>query len=201
MGQIRLRGQPRLCNPKTTFISQSVIAWVRWLLNIPGVEACLDEWECKVLSQQGEVIFDVAQGSVWKKSLSPNSSNQSLQLQFALFVDWFNPRGNKIAGKQLSMGILVLYCLNLPPQERFQPKYTCLAGLIPLQNQPNMITTNHILKPLVYQLIQINVVKIPMPNYPRGREVVIQLVCLIGNIVATHKAAGFLSHSAKKFCS
>ncbi|MBW0554258.1 hypothetical protein O181_093973 [Austropuccinia psidii MF-1] len=99
------------------------------------------------------------------------------------------------------MGILILYCLNLPSQERFQPKHSCLAGLIPLPNQPDMITTNNILKPLADNLIQFNVVKTPTPNNSRQGKVVIQLVCLIGDMVATDKAAGFLSYSAKIFSS
>ncbi|MBW0588473.1 hypothetical protein O181_128188, partial [Austropuccinia psidii MF-1] len=65
-----------------------------------------------------------------------------------------------------------------------------------------MVTINNVLKPLIDELIELNCgVKIITPNYPRGRYVVVKLVGLIGNIVATHKAGGFMSHSAKYFCS
>ncbi|MBW0560740.1 hypothetical protein O181_100455 [Austropuccinia psidii MF-1] len=123
-GQVQLHGQPHLRNPKLRFISQSVLSWVTWLLNIPGVEESIDGWAQKKFSHQDLMIFDVTQGSVWKENMSASSS-ASLELGFGLFVDWFNPRGKKTAGKQLSIGIIVLYCLNL------QPRYTCLAGVIP----------------------------------------------------------------------
>ncbi|MBW0550999.1 hypothetical protein O181_090714 [Austropuccinia psidii MF-1] len=38
-------------------------------------------------------------------------------------------------------------------------------------------------------------------RYPRGRTVIVRLGCLIGNLVANHKVAGFASHSATQFCS
>ncbi|MBW0551442.1 hypothetical protein O181_091157 [Austropuccinia psidii MF-1] len=100
------------------------------------------------------------------------------------------------------MGILVLYCLDLQPQERFQPKYTCLAGVVPSPNQPDIITINNILKPLVDELMELNrEILIKTPNYPHGHRVIIRLGGLIGNIIATPKAGGFMAHSAKQFCS
>ncbi|MBW0471981.1 hypothetical protein O181_011696 [Austropuccinia psidii MF-1] len=100
------------------------------------------------------------------------------------------------------MGILVLYCLNLQPRGQFQPKYTCLAGVIPSPKQPNMITINNILKPLVDELMELNwEVAIKTPNYPHVRRVIIRLVGLFGDIIATHKVGGFMSHSAKHFFS
>ncbi|MBW0476126.1 hypothetical protein O181_015841 [Austropuccinia psidii MF-1] len=201
-GQIQLHGQSRLRNPKATFILQSILSWVTWLLNVPGVEERIEEWEHRLSCCQGTVFFDVAQANIWKEIFPQTSSPHHLQLGFGLFVDWFNPRGNKISGQQTSMGILVLYCLNLQPRERFQPKYTCLAGVIPSPNQPDMITINNILKPLVDELMELNrEIVIKTPNYPHGRRVIIRLVGLIGDIIATHKVGGFMSHSAKHFCS
>ncbi|MBW0488646.1 hypothetical protein O181_028361 [Austropuccinia psidii MF-1] len=200
-GQIQLRGQRHPRNPQATFISQSILSWIKWFLNIPGVEAKLEQWEHNFSSHEGEVVFDVTQAVVCKRELDQLSSDQSFQLKFELFVDWFNPRGNKPSGKQLSMGLLVLYCLNLQPRERFQPRFSCLAGVIPSPNQPDMITINNILKPTIDELLEIQKVKISTPSHPHGRNVSIKLVALIGDIVATHKVAGFMSHSAKYFCS
>ncbi|MBW0510137.1 hypothetical protein O181_049852 [Austropuccinia psidii MF-1] len=188
-------------NPQATFISQSILSWITWLLNIPGVEAKLEQWEHNLSSHEGEVVFDVTQAVVCKRELDQLSSDQSFQLKFALFVDWFNPRGNKLSGKQLLMGLLVFYCLNLQPQERFQPRFSCLAGVIPSPNQPDMITINNILKPTIDELLEIKKVKTSTPSHPHGRNVSIKLVALIGDIVATHQVSGFMSHLAKYFCS
>ncbi|MBW0529428.1 hypothetical protein O181_069143 [Austropuccinia psidii MF-1] len=65
-----------------------------------------------------------------------------------------------------------------------------------------MITINNIMRPLMAKLILLSpATKIKTPNHPHGQSVVIKIVCLIGDIVATHKVGGFMSHSAKKFCS
>ncbi|MBW0532325.1 hypothetical protein O181_072040 [Austropuccinia psidii MF-1] len=37
--------------------------------------------------------------------------------------------------------------------------------------------------------------------YPHGRQISVRLVSLLGDIVANHKVSGFMSHSAKQFCS
>ncbi|MBW0575933.1 hypothetical protein O181_115648 [Austropuccinia psidii MF-1] len=99
-------------------------------------------------------------------------------------------------------GDLSALLFNFQPGEWFQPKYTFLAGIIPSPNQPYMITINNVLKPLIQELIQLNnSIVITTPNYPQGQRVIVKLVGLIGHIVATHKAGGFMSHSAKYFCA
>ncbi|MBW0575983.1 hypothetical protein O181_115698 [Austropuccinia psidii MF-1] len=200
--QIQLPGNQRICIPQAKVISQPIHSWIPCLLSIPGIEEGIEEWKFKLTSLQGSILFDVAQGCVWNAIISNSSTNNPLELGFGLFVDWFNFKGNKIAGKQLSMGIIVLYCLNLPPRKIFQPKFTCLAGAIPSPNQPDMITINNVMKPLVAELKQLkNGITVCTPNYPHGQKVIVKLVALIGDIVATHKAGGFISHSAKRFCS
>ncbi|MBW0530192.1 hypothetical protein O181_069907 [Austropuccinia psidii MF-1] len=72
----------------------------------------------------------------------------------------------------------------------------------PSPNQSDMVTIKNVLKPLIDELIELNCgVKVITPNHPRGQYVFVKLVGLIGNIVETHKAGGFMSHSAKYFCS
>ncbi|MBW0517938.1 hypothetical protein O181_057653 [Austropuccinia psidii MF-1] len=199
-GQIQLLGEPRLRNPHTSFVSQSILSWIRWFILEPGVEESIDEWAAQVSSDSTGGLHDVTQGDVWHDLFS-NNKNQ-LQLGFSLFIDWFNPRGNKILGKQISMGIIALNCLNLPPRLRNQPKFTCLAGVIPAPKQPDMVTISNILLPLVNELLELNRgIKIPTPKYGGGRKIVVKLVNLIGDIVANHKVAGFKSHAARKFCS
>ncbi|MBW0505294.1 hypothetical protein O181_045009 [Austropuccinia psidii MF-1] len=39
------------------------------------------------------------------------------------------------------------------------------------------------------------------PEYPHGQKVVVKVFTLVGDIVAAHKASGFKSHSANRFCS
>ncbi|MBW0543953.1 hypothetical protein O181_083668 [Austropuccinia psidii MF-1] len=194
-GQIYLSGQPHLRIPYTSFISQILHTWIEWLINVPGIENEIDEWD-SLLSGKSNTIIDVSQANVWKKMFNNDWSPGSLDLGFCLFVDWFNPRGNWISGKQVSMGVIALNCLNLPPRLRFQQYHTCIAGLIPEPNQPN------VLRLLVDELLKLNDdIKIITPKYPHGGKVFVRLVSLISDIVATHKVSGFMSHSARKFCS
>ncbi|MBW0590785.1 hypothetical protein O181_130500, partial [Austropuccinia psidii MF-1] len=199
---IQLPNRPRLKIPYATFIAQPLLTWITWLLNRTGIEDAIEQWVDKLSAAEPGLVCDVAQGEVWKKLFQKRNTDSDLHLGFSLFIDWFNPAGNKASGKQTSMGIIALNCLNIPPRLRNQPQYTCLAGMIPSPNQPDMNTMNNVLMPLVTEMAKLNHgVMICTSKHPKGRKVVIKLVNLIGDIVANHKVAGFKSHAARKFCS
>ncbi|MBW0569960.1 hypothetical protein O181_109675 [Austropuccinia psidii MF-1] len=166
------------------------------------VEESIEQWAHSLKAQDSHSVCNVAQGKVWKKLFSSNCTGSGLYLGLSLFSDWFNPLKNKLSGNQLSMGIISLNCLNLPPRLQYQNKYTCLAAIIPSPNQPTMITINNVLRPIIDEIYELNNgLTISTPEYPLGRKVVVQVVTLVGDIVAAHKAAGFKSHSDNKFCS
>ncbi|MBW0488319.1 hypothetical protein O181_028034 [Austropuccinia psidii MF-1] len=128
--------------------------------------------------------------------------NSPFFLQFSLFIDWFNLLGNKLSGKLVSLGILALTCLNLPPFLRHKKEYIYLAGMIPAPNQPNTTTINNVLQPLVDELLSLyRQINIQTCKFPQGQNITVALAALIGDIIATHKTAGFLSHSSNMFCS
>ncbi|MBW0540551.1 hypothetical protein O181_080266 [Austropuccinia psidii MF-1] len=65
-----------------------------------------------------------------------------------------------------------------------------------------MITINNVSIPLVNELYKLNRgIIIPKSKYPCGWKITVKLATLVGDIVAAHKAAGFKSHLATKFCS
>jgi hypothetical protein len=66
-------------------------------------------------------------------------------LTFSYFIDWFNPLTNKIAGKIVSCGAIMMFCLNLPPDLRHLPENTFFAGITPppmsrLSNQSQILS-------------------------------------------------------------
>ncbi|KNZ61164.1 hypothetical protein VP01_1442g2 [Puccinia sorghi] len=92
--------------------------------------------------------------------------------------------------------------MNLPPLLRNKISHICLAGLTPGSHSPNKTTINHLLKPIVDELITLDSgVIIKTYQHPHGRLVRVQLLCLLGDLLATKKVAGFSSPNATKFCS
>ena len=88
-------------------------------------------------------IVYIQQGSAWKKMCWPTDPSEAhaINLLFSLFINWFNPQGNKISGKQQSLGLIALNCLDLPHPKRHLICHTYIAGITP---GPNALTTNTI---------------------------------------------------------
>ena len=65
-------------------------------------------------------------------------------------MDFFNPLGNKQAGKKKSVGMISLVCLNLPIELRYLPENMFLLGVIPGPKEPPLACCNHYLTPVQY---------------------------------------------------
>ncbi|MBW0523372.1 hypothetical protein O181_063087 [Austropuccinia psidii MF-1] len=101
-------------HPHSRYATQRFSDWLTWF--IPEFEDLIDEWK-KQVQNKNDSVSDYQQSLAWK-NLYPASqqlNSSSIHLSFSLFVNWFNPLTNKLAGKQVSLGILALNCLNLPP--------------------------------------------------------------------------------------
>ncbi|MBW0513141.1 hypothetical protein O181_052856 [Austropuccinia psidii MF-1] len=188
--------------PFSVYVTQNFSDWLRWFL--PRCEESIEEWKKSLITSR-DSIYDYQQSPAWK-ALYPKCQQENdsttLKLAFSLFTDWFNPLSNKASGKQVSLGVLALNCLNLPLTSRWKPQNTFISGLVPEPTQPNMITINNILSVFIDEIASLDSgIIIHTPRYPEGRKVVVRLGCLLGDLVANHKVAGFASHSATRFCS
>ncbi|KNZ59799.1 hypothetical protein VP01_1660g11 [Puccinia sorghi] len=201
---LKVNQAPIIHHPTCSFVTQKPAPWLKWFLNIPCIESAIQDWRKEVLNSPDNVTIDIQQGSAWKnfKWDHDGQASNRLDLVFSLFVDWFNLRGNKLAGKQQLVGIILMNCMNLPPTMRSQLQYTFLAGMTPVPLSPSMTTITHLLKPLVDKVLSLSTpFTVSTHKYPAGRTVQVRLLPLIGDMGATHKVAGFDSHSATKFCS
>ncbi|KAJ3559008.1 hypothetical protein NM688_g599 [Phlebia brevispora] len=152
-------------NPRHTFVPlrpypfQPFGRWLGDLFTRPGIEQHLqDAWKNPAPAHSRWT--DIWDAPVIRQFLGPDNKTMfsvqpsgSVHLVFSLFIDWFNPHGNKKAGKGHSIGAIYLACLNLPPHLRFRPENIYLAGIIPGPNEPSLHEVNHFLRPLVDDLL------------------------------------------------
>ena len=167
----------------------SIKHWIASLFMKKVIEDTVEtSWDNAPLP--GQPFSDIMHSPALRQFLGPNGetpfsvqSNGELHLVFSLFVDWFNPHGNKKAGKSHSIGAIYLVCLNLPPHLRFRPEFVYLAGVIPGVKEPQLHELNHFLRPLVDELLELwhrGIYLKATANRPSGRLVysaIIPLVC------------------------
>ncbi|KNZ47890.1 hypothetical protein VP01_6067g1 [Puccinia sorghi] len=143
-----------------------------WFMKIPGIEDKILSWKQK--------------SNAWRSFATmkdQNLSSNKLCLTFSLYIDCPYMYGSStVSLKQTSINLH--------------------SGMIPAPQEPDMTTISHILAPLVDELILLNTgIFIKTPLFPKGQKLLFHLSGLIGDIIALHKTAGFVSHSAKFFCS
>ena len=72
----------------------------------------------------------------------------------AVEFHYFNPLGNKQAGKKKSIGLILLVCLNLSPDVQYNLENMFLLGIIPGPSEPPLTCLNHYLCILVDMLLE-----------------------------------------------
>lgn len=214
---------------KTTLLHTRIIAGKDVSLPIkPYVHHDFQDWMGGLLSRPGnETAMDAAWDETWKAS-SPATPVTSIfgakvlrnftgpdgkahfgdggdegRYVFSLGVDFFNPFGNKQAGKKRSIGMITLMCLNLPPHLRYRPENIFLVGIIPGPNEPRWHLVNCYLMPLVDDFLifwEPGVWFTRTSSYPNGRFVLCAIVVVVCDCPAARKVAGFASFNHNYFC-
>ena len=193
--------------PVLTYPYRKLESWLVSMLSRVGVAIQMKAaWK----PSEGGIYKDVFDAPGVQDFLGPDGktafsvqTDHSVHLVFSLFVDWFNPFGNKKAGKTHSIGAIYLICMNLPPHLRYRPENIYLAGIIPGPHEPQLHQINHLLRPLIDELLVLWHRGMIVGNIPDSapllvRGAVIPLVC---DLPALRKTAGFAGHSSAHFCS
>ena len=190
------------------YFHQILKVWLGKLLCRPGIEQLLDR---DVLSERsGHTHMDMFSGDALRqfsdcngRTFLPSRPSEGRYV-FGLSVDAFNPFLNKQAGKRASSTAIYMVLLNLPPSARYKVENMYLAGIVPGPREPSLTQINHLLRPLVDELLEFwdpGVWYTSTPRYATGKLVRVALVPLICDLKAARQVMGHGSHSAKKFCS
>ena len=196
--------------PIKKFICFSFKDWVASLLSRPGFEDMMDgSWSLGDRNTKENELADIFDGEVLKRFKGPNgelfgAGGTEGHYAFSLCVDFFNPFGNKAAGKSTSCGMISLVCLNIPPDIRYKPENMFLAGIIPGPREPPLTAINHYLSCIVDDLIDFwspGVFFSQTKKYPGGRHVLCALVAVICDLLGARKIGGFAGIHHNYFCS
>ncbi|KAG0141179.1 hypothetical protein CROQUDRAFT_686819 [Cronartium quercuum f. sp. fusiforme G11] len=186
-------------------MTQRLSSWLCWFLSKSTIEDEIQKWPKEVSQSTTHKIHNIQQSPAWKEITWPDSPSTGpalLNLIFSLFINWFNPQGNRKQGAQQSFGVLSLNCLNLPPSLQNLIQNTYIAGITPGPNGPDTITVSHILKALIDNLLLLEQgVEMPTCQFPEGQLVCVKLLPLLGDVVGMHKVAGCASHFTTLYCS
>ncbi|KAH8804155.1 hypothetical protein DL96DRAFT_1474600, partial [Flagelloscypha sp. PMI_526] len=187
--------------PTAYYISQSFEAWICWMLVCPHIEDNLIKTTERTRRATGPLsrMNDVQDSPAWFEQ-KPWLTKGGYRLIFSIFIDWFNPYTNKIAGKVLSCGVIVLHCLNLPYHIRLRLENIFVAGMMPPPNSPDVHTISHILEVLVADLSSFcgKSRLIPSAHFPEGVEVEIQVWPFVSDLQAACKCGGHEASRAWK---
>lgn len=194
--------------PIKPFVYFNPLTWVGRLLSRPGIEADADKSWDRSKTQAG-TMRDIFDGDILRKFKGPDGAHFSMgngegRYVFSLSVDFFNPLSNKQAGKKVSVGLITLVCLNLPPDIRYKPENMFLAGVIPGPHELPLSAISHFLKPLVDDFLKFwdpGVHYSRTDGHPDGRLVRCAIVCIVCDLPAAQKTAGFALSAHTHFCS
>lgn len=134
--------------PCRLYSTQDFDSWLEFFLSCPGIEDLIDKSYTHLPSS--EVMRSIWDSPAWC-SLGTFTTTPG-NLTFSYYVDWFNPLLNKTAGKTMSCGAIMLFCLNLPYELQHLVENTFFAGITPPPKEPTVTTITAISDPIVDRL-------------------------------------------------
>jgi hypothetical protein len=191
------QGGPRLV-PKRLYSTQDFESWLEFFLSRPGIEDLIDK--SYMHQPSSGVMHSIWDSPAWQ-SLGPFTTTPG-NLTFSYYIDWFNPLTNKIAGKSVSCGAIIFFCLNLPYELQHLTENTFFAGITPGPREPTVTTITAVSDPIVDRFeVMWHGKTIKTHHYPGGTWKRAAILPAIGDLLAIRKALGFAGVRSHHFCS
>lgn len=198
--------------PTRRFLYHDFYDWLGKLYGRPDIEIHLDEYPSN-FDQNGEPpkqMKDIWDGSILREFKGPDGKlfmdkpASEGRLVFALNMDGFNPSARRRNGRAASISGIYLVCLNLPPEIRYKVENVFLVGIVPGPHEPSTHQVNHLLRPLVDDLLSLwspGMYLKRTTKYPDGRLVKGALIPVVCDLPAARRVAGLGGHTCTRFCS
>ncbi len=195
--------------PIKSFVAYSFKDWLGGLVSRSDFEEKMDaSWNRAEQTGDMHDIFDGGMLRDFKgpdgKHFSCGGENSEGRYAFSLCVDFFNPLGNKQAGKKKSVGLISLVCLNLPPDLRYKAENMFLFGVVPGPAEPPLDCLNHYLTHLVDELLELWHEGVRFSRTYRsyyGRVARCALACVVSDLPAARKINGFAGIGHTQVCA
>lgn len=139
-----------------------------------------------------------------KPFVGTEASDEEGRLVFSLNMDGFNPRGNREAGKKVSIGGIYMICYNLPPSLRYKMENIYLVGVIPGPNAPSDHEINYFLEPIIDEMLELwrhGVFLSRTSMRPHGHRIRCAIGPLVCDLPAARQMSGFAHYRSRNFCS
>jgi hypothetical protein len=200
------RGASSWRSPLRQYSHQRLEVWLSRFLNRPGIEDLIETTR-PVLQSTVTDFWGAPYLNDFPGSGAPSffdTATENLRLAFMVYHDFFNPFSNKMAGKQRSVGVVLMVCLNLPPEIRYNRENLYAVSVIPGPSEPSGDEINHFMRPIVENLQQHfdpGVWISRTRKYPTGRHVRSAVVVESMDLIASRQWSGLGSPTHTFLCS
>jgi hypothetical protein len=192
--------------PVHRFVYHDFKEWLGEMLCCPGMEDLLDR---DVSPSRDGIMCDIWDGPELHALLDTDGKTfirrdgSEGRYLFSFCMDGFNPFQLKQAGKKASVVAMYMVCLNLPPEDRYKIENIFLVGIIPGPHEPRKEEINHLLSPLVDDLLdsyKYGVWYSQTHNYKNGRYARSALVPIVCDTPVSCQVTGRTSATSTHFC-
>ncbi|KAG9225542.1 hypothetical protein CCMSSC00406_0003045 [Pleurotus cornucopiae] len=191
-----------------TFLYQDFNHWIAWMFSREDIAKALDD--DPYTRSDGEGLKDIWDGEVLRDFNGPDGRRFVIKLPnerrlvFSLNYDSLNPYGNRIAGKAAKISGLYMACLNLPRRLRFLVENIFLVGVVPGPDAPSKDQINHVLRPLVRDLLRLwteGIFLSQTATHPNGLRVRCALLPVVCDLPAARQVSGLGDSGCGQPCS